>query len=175
MNRRIWRGFAVLFAWLLIAAAPALAHEPGAGTGIQVEPASVTAGQTVVLAGTGLEPDSDRVLVLAGADMVISMGSVTTDAQGMFQVELTIPAHLPSGTYELRAIGDETLTTALAVTAAAPVAGASPGPDESAELVVARDRPPSETGLLAAFILASLVVGGLLASRAEHFRVAPRG
>jgi len=173
MNRRAWRACVALAAWLLIAAAPALAHEGGAGTTIQVEPSSVVAGDTVVLAGSGLEADSERVLVLAGADMIISMGSVTTDAEGMFQIELTIPAHLPSGAYELQAIGDETLTTPLAVTAATGP-GASPGPDDLSELIVARDRSPIEIGLLLALILASLAVGGLLAWRAEHFRGAPR-
>ena len=134
---------------------------------------SVIAGERVVLAGSDLEADSERVLVLAGADMVVSMGSVMTDAEGMFQIELTIPAHLPSDSYVLQAIGDETLTTPLAV-AAAVRPEASPGPDELSALVVARDRSPIEIGLLLAFILACVAVGGLLAWRADHFRGAPR-
>ena len=101
------------------AAVGAMAHEGTGEAKIEVEPSSLTAGDTVVLAGSGLEPDSDRVLVLAGEGLTVEFGTVTTDAEGMFSKELTIPSHLPSGNYELRAIGDETLTTPLAVTAIA--------------------------------------------------------
>lgn len=130
--------WAVLFglALALGAAAVVIAHDPGEAE-IVVEPASVTAGDAVVLAGTGLEPDSDRVLVLAGEDLIIEFGTVTTDDEGMFQAELTIPSHLPSGTYEFRAIGDETLTVPLAISGAA----ASP-PTDAGETIMPRDRAP---------------------------------
>ena len=147
-----------------------------AGTGeakIQVEPVSVTAGVTVILAGSGLEPDSDRVLVLAGEGLTVEFGTVKTDAQGMFSKELTIPNHLPSGNYELRAIGDETLTTPLAVTAAAGAAGASPATDDAKATVVARERTPIESALILVFVAGAAVVGGLFVWRAEHFRGAP--
>ena len=173
MNRSI-QAVVVLLASLLLAAVPVMAHEGEEGAGIEVEPANVTAGGTCVLAGTGLEPNSERVLVLAGEDLVVDLGSVTTDAEGMFQVELAIPAHLPSGTYELRAIGDETLTTPLAITAAAGP-GASPGPDPATEVIVSRDRSPFEAALLLALILTTFTVGGFLVWRAEHFRGASRG
>ncbi|MEX1277423.1 MAG: hypothetical protein WEI16_00005, partial [Chloroflexota bacterium] len=51
-------------------AALAMAHEPGEEE-IVVEPASVAAGDSVVLAGTGLEPDTERVLLLAGLDLIV--------------------------------------------------------------------------------------------------------
>lgn len=94
----------------------------------------------------GTEPNSDRVLVLADGNLTVDLGTVTTDAEGMFSLEITIPAHLPAGTYELQAIGDETLTTRLAVTA---VAGGAVGtPTESAsETIVARDRGPAGMAL----------------------------
>ena len=92
----------------------AVAHEGTGEAKIEAEPSSLTAGDTVVLAGSGLEPNNDRVLVLAGEGLTVEFGTVTTDAEGMFSKELTIPSHLPSGNYELRAIGDETLTTTLA-------------------------------------------------------------
>ena len=147
----------------------ALAH---AGTGeakIEVEPPSVTAGQTVILAGSGLEPDNDRVLVLAGEGLTVEFGTVKTDAEGMFSKELTIPNHLPSGNYELQAIGDETLTAPLAVTAAAG-AGEAPASNDAKDTVVVRQRTPIELGLILVFIVLAAAVGGLLVWRAERFR-----
>ena len=117
----------------LAAAAAVLAHGGEAGKeALAVEPSDVTAGQTVVLVGSGLEPDNDRVLVLAGQDLVVEFGTVRTNAEGMFQKELPIPSHLPSGIYELRAIGDETLTVPLTVTAIAGGPEASPAAEDTA-------------------------------------------
>jgi len=147
----------------------AMAHEGSGQEEIIVEPVNVTAGDTVVLAGSGLEPDNDRVLVLAGQDLVVEFGTVRTDDEGMFSKELTIPSHLPSGTYELRAIGDETITTPLAVTAVAGGAEAS-STDEASQTVVARERTPAEFALILALVALAAVVGGLLVWRAERFR-----
>ena len=150
----------------------AMAHEGEGGETLEVEPSSVTAGDTVVLAGSGLEPDSDRVLVLVGEQLTVELGTVTTDGEGMFSTELAIPNHLPSGTYELRAIGDETLTTPLAITAATGAA-APPTTDDASETVVARQRAPLETGLIIALAAVAAIVGGWLVWRAERFRGAP--
>ena len=147
-----------------------MAHEGSGEAKIEVEPPSVTAGDTVVLAGSGLEPDSDRIIVLAGEDLTVEFGTVKTDAEGMFSKELTIPNHLPSGNYELQAIGDETLTTALAVAAVAGVAEASPGANDPKETVVAHDRTPVELAVILAFVVMVAVAGGLLVWRAERFR-----
>lgn len=147
-----------------------MAHEGSGEETLDVEPSSVTAGETVVLAGSNLEPDSDRVLVLAGADLTVEFGTVTTDADGMFSKELTIPDHLPSGTYELRAVGDETMTVPLAVTAATGGAGASTAPDAANETVVARQRSPLELGIILGFVAVATAIGGWLVWRAERFR-----
>ena len=153
---------------LLGGAAVALAHEGEAGEEtLAVEPESVTAGDTVVLAGSGLEPDSDRVLVLAGGHLVVEFGTVRTDAQGMFQTELTIPSHLPSGTYELRAIGDETLTAAVAVTAAAGAAASEPA-DPARETILAHDRSPVELAITFGALTIIVIAGVLLVWRAER-------
>ena len=146
--------------------AGAQAHGGGEATALSVEPDSLQAGGTVVLAGKGLEPNSDRTLVLAGPGMTVDLGTVTTDADGMFQVQLTIPSHMPAGTYELRAIGDEVLTVPLALTAgAAPLAAGGTAP----EAVVPHERHALELGILAAAVLALLAVGGLLIRFAERF------
>ncbi len=161
--------FAILLALTFVfgTAAVVVAHAAGEAA-IVVEPASVTAGDTVVLAGTGLEPDSDRILVLAGNDLVVEFATVRTDAEGMFQAELTIPSHLPSGTYELRAIGDETLTVPLAITAAAGGAEASPAANDASEIVVLRERTPIELGLILLLVALAAAAGGALVWGAER-------
>ena len=168
MRRSLPSAIALGLALSLGAAFAVMAHE--GEEGLEVEPASVTAGDTVVLAGSGLEPDNDRVLVLVGQDLTIAFGTVTTDAEGMFSKELTIPNHLPSGTYELQAIGDETVTTPLAVSAASGAADASAAPNAASETVVARQRGPVELGIILGFVAIAAALGGFLVWRAERFR-----
>lgn len=168
-------GVATVIALLLSvgASVAVMAHEGAGGETLEAEPSSITAGGSVVLAGGGLEPDSDRVLVLVGQGLTVEFGTVRTDAEGMFSKELTIPNHLPSGTYELRAIGDETMTTPLAVTAASGVAQPSSVANGAAETVVARQRTPIELGLIIALVAAASLIGAWLVLRAERFRGAP--
>ena len=159
----------------LSAALTVMAHEGTGEAKIEAEPSSLTAGGSVVLAGSGLEPDSDRVLVLAGEGLTVEFGTVKTDAEGMFSKELMIPGHLPSGNYELRAIGDETLTTPLAVTAAAGGGEASPAENAAGESVVARQRSSVELGAILVVVVLAAGLGGILVWRAERFGGASAG
>ena len=157
---------AAALAALVIPVGIVTAHSGSGEASVQVEPASVDAGATVVFAGTGLEPDSDRDLVLAGDGMVIDFGVVKTDATGMFSKDLQIPAHVPTGAFELRAIGDETLTATLQVTGAAGGSGStSPA---AAETVVGRSRSGLEQAAFLLLVVALAVAGGLVAWRAER-------
>jgi hypothetical protein len=45
---------------------------------VRVEPATVDAGGSVTIAGTGMPPGSARTLVLAGGHLVIGLGAVRT-------------------------------------------------------------------------------------------------
>jgi len=164
-------GLALLFGTALAVAA----HQGNGEAKIEAEPSSLTAGGTVVLAGSGLEPDSDRILVLAGEGLTVEFGTIRTDAQGMFSKELTIPGHLPSGNYELRAIGDETLTAPLAVTAAAGNGEASPAANAANETVVSRQRSPADLSAILVLVGLAAVLGGLMVWRAERFRGASAG
>lgn len=173
MRKTIPFAIALGLAFSLAGVAGVTAHEgeEGAET-IAVEPSSVAAGEACLLAGTGLEPDSERILVLAGQDLIVEFGTVKTDAEGMFETELTIPSHLPAGTYELRAIGDETLTIPLAITAAA---GAEAPPAAGEEASIApRERTPVELALILGFVTLAAVAGVLLVWRAERLRGAAR-
>ena len=158
---------------LLLALGPtgaAVAHEGSGEEEVVVEPAELTAGASVLAAGSGLEPDDERVLVLAGADLVVDFGTVTTDAEGMFEIDLTIPSHLPTATYELRAIGDETVTAQLAVTAAAGGADGAPPADAANQVVVPRERAAIEVAVILLLVALAAVAGGLLVWGAERVR-----
>jgi len=159
-------GFALSFSVALTA----VAHEGSGDETVQAEPSSLTAGGTLVFTGSGLEPTSDRVLVLAGEGLTVEFGTVTTDAEGMFTKELTIPSHLPSGNYELRAIGDETLAATIAIAAAAGGALASPAANASDEIVVARERSSLELGAIVVLVVLTAVAGLYLVLRAERFQ-----
>lgn len=149
---------------LMLQAGSVVADDPGAG--ISVEPAEVTAGQTVLLAGNSLEPDDERVLVLQGETITVSLGTATTDADGMLNKEIQIPAHLPSGTYQLQAIGDETLQVELRVTAAEGGAVTGPEPDKGA--ISNRERNGVEFGAIIILAATFAALGALLVVRAER-------
>jgi len=167
MSRVLLRAAAASLALVLALSLPVLAHSGGEASGISAEPAQVTAGGTVVLAGNGLEPDSDRQIDLVGPDDVVPFPKATTDAAGMFAVTLTIPAHLPAGTYTFQAIGDETLTTDLTVTAAAGQAAAEPK-NEALAVVTTRSRSGFELGIIGVLVVVAVGLGSLLVIRAER-------
>ncbi len=170
MSSRLLRAGAASVALAFALALPVFAHSGGEASGISVEPAQVTAGGTVVLAGNGLEPNSERQINLVGPDDLVPFPKVTTDAAGMFNVTLTIPGHLPSGTYTFQAIGDETLTTELAVTAAAGQAAAQPS-SETAAVVAPRSRSGLELAGIALLLVVAVGGGLVLISQAERFGV----
>lgn len=167
MSKRLLQAALASVAFMFALTVPVMAHSGGEASGISVEPAQVTAGGTVVLAGNGLEPNSDRQINLVGPDDIVPFPIATTDADGMFAVTLTIPAHLPAGTYTFQAIGDETLTTELTVTAAAGQAVSEPEA-EAAATVTPRSRSGLELGLIALLVLLAASFGVLLVVRAEH-------
>jgi hypothetical protein len=169
MSSRLLRAMAASAFIALLISLPVSAHSGEGASGISVEPAQVTAGGTVVLAGTGLEPNSDRQINLVGPDVTVPYPNVTTDAAGMFNVTLTIPAHLPAGSYTFQAIGDETLTTPLGVMAAPGVTNAEPV-SEAAAMVVPRTRSGLELGAIGVLLLIAIGLGIVLVWRAERFR-----
>jgi hypothetical protein len=168
MSSRLLRAAAASVALVFALALPVVAHSGGEASGISVEPVQVTAGGTVVLAGNGLEPNADRQINLVGPDVVVPFPKATTDAAGMFAVTLTIPAHLPGGTYTFQAIGDETLTTELAVTAAAGMGATEPS-NEAVAAVTPRSRSGFELGIIGVLLVLALGLGLLLVVRAERF------
>jgi len=166
MGRRAARAAAIAVGLLVLLGPPAFAHEGEEGSGLSVEPNQFAAGDTVVLAGQGLEPDSERQINLVGPDVIVPFPTVTTDAEGMFTVSLTVPAHLPPGAYTFQAIGDETLTVDCAITAAA--GQEPPTGSQAGDAVTPRERSPLEVALWAGFVVVALGAGALLVWRAER-------
>jgi hypothetical protein len=158
---------ALAFAFALALALPVIAHSGGAASGISVEPDQVTAGGTVVLAGKGLEPNSDRQINLVGPDVVVPYPKATTDADGMFAATLTIPVHLPAGMYTFQAIGDETLTTDLTVFAAVGQAVSEPK-NEALAAVMPRSRSGLEFAIIGILLVVAIGLGVLLVVHAER-------
>jgi len=70
MHRSVPLAIVLSMALSLFGVTNVLAHEGDGDEKIMVEPSSLTAGSTTILAGSGLEPDNERVLVLAGQDLV---------------------------------------------------------------------------------------------------------
>ena len=98
---------------------------------MELEPQQLTAGGNLVIVGENMEPDSDRVIVLAGHQLVYQFETVKTDADGMFTLEVTVPSFLPSGVYQIQAIGDETISADLDVIGTAGAATAGPVVDDA--------------------------------------------
>lgn len=174
MSSRLFVVAAAAAGLVLAIGMPVLAHGDEEAPTILVEPVQVNAGGTIVLAGDGLEPQSVRVIDLVGSDVVVPFGAVTTDAEGMFSVTLTVPGHLPAGAYTFEAIGDETVTVSLDVTAGPaavePGAGrsqASPQPVAAVE-TTPRSRSGLELGVLALIVIVLIGCGAVLAVRAER-------
>lgn len=143
----------------------ALAHSGGTQPSVELDPQQVTAGGTVVIAGINMEPDGERVLVLAGQQLVVQFGTVKTDANGTFSLKVTVPSHLPGGIYQVQAIGDETISADLEVIAAAGMPSAGPVAQDQVQ-----PRHMEGTGLvlLVAVIGLLALAGGLLVISAER-------
>ncbi|GHE11628.1 fibronectin type III domain-containing protein [Klenkia taihuensis] len=63
----------------------------------------ITAGQTLTLQGSGYAPNSTVELLVFSSP--VSLGTVVTDENGSFSVEVTVPANLANGTHHLVATG----------------------------------------------------------------------
>lgn len=70
----------------------------------------VTAGDMVVVTGSGFTPDGTVSLMLGTEATIVAVAQA--DHQGQIRVEITVPEDLSAGTYTVRAMDDTELTTA---------------------------------------------------------------
>jgi hypothetical protein len=165
IDRRIV-AFAVAGGLALIGVSPVLAHSGGSEPVLQIDPNPVTAGDTVTLAGSNLEPNGERQVTLAGQNLIVDFGTFKTDGDGMLTVQLKIPSYLPAGTYEIRAAADEVLTVECDVQAPA---GVVTTVDNSPQAeVVPRQMGAVEISVLASLVALSFALGAFLVWRTRR-------
>jgi len=172
------RRVAAILGLLAVAVATAWAHEKGI-----LKPATrtLTAGDTLAVAGEKL-PKRERItLRLVGVGDRIALDTVQADSAGAFAVRVLVPGSVPPGPYRLVAVaedGDEVAALDVTVVAAAPAAdhAAMDHPDEvtaagepSAEpLVLDRARSAAVTWSAVGAIVLALGLGGALLRRPPH-------
>lgn len=115
--RRIFFFAGLVAAISLLCSGPAFAYGPNAPS-VTTNTSSVTPGGTLVVTGTGFEPNSLITLVLHSDP--VTLGTVTANANGSFTDEVTVPSDTPPGDHTIIAsdtYGD-TASTEIVVTAA---------------------------------------------------------
>jgi hypothetical protein len=135
---------------------------------VRVEPATVGAGESVTFEGTGMRPGTARTLVLAGGHLVIGLGAVRTDVSGQFSTVVGIPGHLPPGSYELRAIGTDTLVATVAVTGAAAFSARSGVAAQSAGVTPTEGGTSTRVAVMLGLAVLMIVAAIVVAWRAER-------
>ena len=149
----------------LVVPLAAYAHGGGTDPTVLLEPTQVTAGGTVTIVGKNMEPTSDRGILLVGQKLIVQFGTVKTDADGMFTLQVTVPSHLPGGIYQVQAIGDETISANLEVIAAAGMPSVAPAGAEQVH-----SRPVQGIGLILLIVVVAMLVlvGGSLVMFGER-------
>ncbi|BAU32623.1 hypothetical protein [Microcella alkaliphila] len=130
---------------------------------------TVRAGDAFTLLGAGFDPEREYPVILT-SDAVL-VGTVTTDGDGAFEAQLTMPASVPAGERVLT-VGDTSIP--ITVLAAAATDDAPPTElvaDVSPELAATGADPAAATGAdPAAASILGLVAAALLAAGAAAVR-----
>ena len=95
--------FISLFA--LLFTQPASAH--GGDPRIEIEVDRINPGSVLVIRGVDFEYDEEVTLSLIGSQVEIAIGKAIADTEGIFLLNIAIPADLAEGTYVVRAITDD--------------------------------------------------------------------
>lgn len=72
-----------------------------------ITPNPAAAGATIEIEGEGFEEDEEVSLTLEGVSGDIALGTAATDAEGKFQLNLTLPDAATPGSYRIRAQGGD--------------------------------------------------------------------
>ena len=155
--------FAALAAWL---PAQALAHGAPA---ISVTPQVCAAGDPITIKGETMGANEDFKLSLEGLTFRADLGTATSDADQNMSITFTVPANVPVGDYQVKALsGDGDVATAdLTVIApasgtASPLSGAMPS---AAPHILPHPRTPLETTSVFAVAVVSAALGLVLVRR----------
>ena len=126
---------------------------------IIITPNPAAAGATIEIEGEGFEEDDQVSLTLEGISSDIALGAATTDADGNFQLDVTLPDAATPGSYRLRAQGsDANALSDFRVSQA--TGGQQPVAEHEASIGFHRE---ASTGLVVGLVAlaAALVVAGL--------------
>ena len=74
---------------------------------VGVEPNPAVFGGEVTIEGEEFEEETEVSVVLEGVLGEISLGTATTDSEGVFSLTVTLPATAAPGSYRIRAVGPE--------------------------------------------------------------------
>jgi hypothetical protein len=104
----------LVLALLVLASGVALAH---GDTSVGVQPLTPKPDEviTVTVKGEALGEDTEVEVRVMGQGEDVDLGEVQTDAEGDFTAEFRLPADLKPGTYQLKAIGEESAEIQLTV------------------------------------------------------------
>lgn len=156
-QRRWLRLAAVVLAAAALAlglAASARGHE--GGIELTVSQGNLAAGKQVTVSGEGFSPNASIALRLTGAGGDAELGTASTDAEGDFSQQVTIPGDMVPGIYLIRTEGDEEASAELTV-------GAMPGMAVDTTAPAAeRDRSAAAKAALVAAMVAVAALGAWL-------------
>ncbi len=79
---------------------------------VRVEPNPAVFGGEVTIEGEDFEEDAEISLVLEGVLGEVSLGSVTTDAEGLFSLTVELPSSAAPGSHRVRAAGADDVAVA---------------------------------------------------------------
>ena len=148
----------VIGAALVLGAAAANAH---GNPEVSVEPNPVAYGGEVTIDGVEFEEEIEVSLILEGALGEISLGSATTDSEGMFSLTVALPSTAAPGSYRIRAVGPEGVAIA-DVRIREAEGGTAPAPEHQAGVGFHRLDSAVEIAGFAGLAIALVVIGAAL-------------
>ena len=163
--RSTWVRLGVMLILLLtqsLGAAIALAH---GGAELTVSPPVATPGGNVTVKGEGVEAGETFTITLEGVTFQATLGTVTVGDDEDFHEEFTLPAEVPPGTYQVRAVSaeGEVLTAELTVEADTAVTEPATPVEPSAEpMQLDRHRSGGEFAVIITGLLLSAGLGLVL-------------
>jgi len=94
-----------VFAFVFCSAQPVFAH--GGDPRIEISAERLNPGAVLEIRGVDFEFEEQLTLALTGTQVEIPLGSIIADAEGVFQLTITLPEELTDGTYIIRATTDD--------------------------------------------------------------------
>jgi LPXTG-motif cell wall-anchored protein len=141
--------------------------DPTTVKGSIVVTGDLTPGGTISVAGSGFAKSASGFRVELHSDPIL-LGTVSTDAEGAFALDATVPKTIEAGAHTVVVLidGVEVGGSAITLAAADPSDGANPTDDPSAPVVTSAAGSDKDPGRLAftgsQFVVPIVAAGGLL-------------